>query len=306
MSRKKTHEEYVAEVAAINPNIEVVGVYDGNKTKIIHRCKIDSYEWYTTPIAVLHGSGCPRCANNERYGHEEYIKKIAVINPDIEVVDKYINNCTKILHRCKIDGCEWYVRPNNILRGVGCPVCGKTSSANKLRKTHKQYIEEVDKVDPNIEVIGKYIDDCTKILHRCKFDGYEWMVKPNNILHGKGCPKCNLSKGEKNISAWLDEMHIAYEHQKTFNDCKDRYVLPFDFYLLDYNIVIEYNGLQHYEPVEHFGGKEKFEIQQRHDKIKDNYCKENNIRLFIISYFEDINVKLKELSDLIISKEVAA
>lgn len=306
MSRKKTHEEYVAELAGINPNIEVVGEYVNSKTKIIHRCKIDGYEWRVAPVCILRGQGCPRCAGNERYGHEEYVKRVSIINPNIEVVGTYINNATPILHRCRLDGNEWIVKPNSILQGHGCPICGLISSGNMKRKTHLRYVQEVEKINPNIEVVGRYIDCVTNILHRCKIDGYEWMAKPNNILNGKGCPKCNASNGEETVSIWLDKNRIEYESQKQFKDCKDKKPLPFDFYLIDYNCCIEYQGIQHYKPVEYFGGEESLEYTQRHDKIKADYCKNNGITLITISYLEDINEKLDSLFNQNIIKEVAA
>lgn len=69
--------------------------------------------------------------------------------------------------------------------------------------------------------------------------------------------------------------------------------LPFDFYLPDYNLCIEFNGIQHYRAVEYFGGVKKFKAQQKNDKIKKKYCDDNNISLIIIRYNEIIEHKLK-------------
>lgn len=302
---KKTHEEYIDEVAKINPNIEVIGRYDGMTTKILHKCKIDGYEWYTKPNGILHGQGCPRCSKVERYGHEGYINRVEKLNPNIEVVGKYMESKTKILHRCKIDGYEWNAFPSVILHGGGCPKC-----AGNAKMTHEQYIMQVFKVNPSIEVLERYVNYNTKILHKCKADGYEWYVSPNNILHDVGCPKCNTSKGEKIIEEWIKKRNILYESQKRFSNCKDKKPLPFDFYLPEYNICIEYQGQQHYEPIEYFGGKSKFENQIKKDNIKKEYCQKNNIYLFEIPYFEDINKKLEELYKIIskqneLTKEVA-
>lgn len=429
MPKKLTHEEYVNRVKEINPNIEVLGTYVNNRTKILHRCKIDGYEWMVTPDGILLGRGCPRCAGNERCGHEGYIKKVAAINPNIEVVGTYVNNHTSILHRCKIDNYEWYVAPSSILLGYGCPRCSKHEVYG-----HDEYVKRVAKINPNIEVIGKYTDSQTKILHKCKIDGYEWFATPSKILYGKGCPKCagsmlktheeyieelkiknpsiiaigryinhitkirhkclihnyewettpsdilsgrgcpmcrgekirdklvkshdeyvnelsivnkniivlekyinartkikhkclicglewdacpdsllhdggcpnckNKSIGEKKISIWLDNNNIQYEKQKVFIDCRDKHPLPFDFYLQNYNILIEYNGIQHYEPVEYFGGKEKFESQVKRDNIKKEYCKKNNISLFEIPYYSDLDEELKRLYNFIKIKDI--
>lgn len=369
MPRKLTHEEYVSELAIKNPNIEVVGQYIGNNVKILHRCKVDDYEWMVLPSSLLYGKGCPVCSKKKKRSHEEYIIEVEKINPSIEVVGRFTKTKTKILHRCKIDGHEWYATPANILNGCGCPVCG-----GSMKKTHDEYVIEVVEVNPKIEVIGEYINGQTKILHRCKIDGHEWTARPSAILMGNGCPMCqrrmvrnrlaktteeyikelatinkdvvvlgeyvnaktqithkclicdwewdvvpesllcghgcpqcsksSKSNGEKNVANWLGKNKIAYKKQKTFADCKNECVLRFDFYLPDYNILIEYNGKQHYEPVDYFGGQETFERQVLKDKIKEEYCKKNNIPLFKIPYFKDINEELLRLNDLITERNV--
>ena len=185
MLKKTTHEEYVNRVKEINPNIEVLGEYVNNKTKILHKCKFDNYEWIAAPSNILAGKGCPKCAGVAKKTHKEYVKEVSRINPNVEVLGEYINNRTKILHRCKIDGYEWYVAPSSILLGYGCPRCSKREVYG-----HDEYIKKVVKINPKIEVVGKYIDSQTKILHKCKIDNYEWYARPSKILYGQGCPKC--------------------------------------------------------------------------------------------------------------------
>ena len=297
--KKKTHEEYVKEVAKINPNIEVIESYISNKIKILHRCKIDGYEWLVDPSHVLRGQNCPRCGGRERYQHSGYVERVARINPNIAVVETYINNQTKILHRCKIDGYEWMAAPNHILRNVGCPVCSGTK-----KRTQDEYIKDVANINPYIIVIGKYKSNKTKIMHKCKICEHEWLVRPTDVLDGFGCPKCNISKGEKNIAAWLDAKNILYESQKKFDDCKNVLSLSFDFYLPNYNILIEYNGKQHYEPIEYFGGHKTFENQILRDNIKKEYCKKNNIFLIEIPYYSNLDDELEKLYKMIKTKNI--
>ena len=215
--------------------------------------------------------------------HEEYVKEVFKINSNIEVIGKYINNKTKILHKCKIDGYEWYVIPKSILKGCGCPKCGGT-----LKLTHEEYIEKVAEINPNIKVLDTYVDIKTKILHKCLVDYYEWMVTPDSILHGIGCPKCNTSHGERNIESYLRMRNINYITQHRFADCRNKVPLPFDFYLPEYNVCIEYNGKQHYESVDYFGGEKTFNLIQQRDAIKKQYCKDNDIALVIVRYNENI------------------
>jgi len=114
---------------------------------------------------------------------------------------------------------------------------------------------------------------------------------PANHLKGVGCPKCQNSKGENSIEKHLKENNIQFENQKTFSDCKHILLLPFDFYLPKHNICIEYDGEQHHKSIKHFGGDKKFQRTKYNDKIKTEYCKQNNIQLIRIPYTEFKNIE---------------
>ena len=105
------------------------------------------------------------------------------------------------------------------------------------------------------------------------------------------CPYCIETRGEKIIRRKLESKKISIISQYRFKDCKNKNPLRFDFYLPDYDICIEYHGRQHYEPVEFFGGKKNFNEQRKRDKIKEKYCKENNIPLLVIPYWEFDNIE---------------
>jgi len=297
MSRRKTHEEYIAELSVKNPTVEVVGKYDGALTKITHRCLIHDINWDTTPSRALQGVGCEMC-HGERIAsvkfktNEQYIKEVNNINPHIIVIEKYIDAKTPILHKCNIHNVEWKALPDNVLHGHGCYRCGNEKSANTRSKCHEQYVSELKEINENILVIGDYLNALTPILHKCMKDGYEWDLRPANALLGQGCPKCRDSRGERQIRQWLDNHNILYESQKIFDDCKDIKPLPFDFYLPNYNICVEFDGEQHYKPIEYFGGKKMFELRVKHDNIKNGYCQRNNIELLRIPYYEDVEEKL--------------
>ena len=294
---RKTHEQYQQELVVINPNLEVLGKYINAQTPILHRCKLDGYMWDAIPNNVLHGHGCPVCYGNKKKTTEEYKNELLCINPNIEAIEEYIDAQTPIAHRCKIDGNIWKVSPTTVLCGEGCPECGHKRIGNALRKTQKEYIADVAKVNPNVEVIGQYINAQTPLYHRCKKDGYLWMARPYNILYGYGCPICQESKGEQTIQKWLEAHDIQYIPQQRFDNCRDIKPLPFDFYIPQYNMCIEYNGQQHYEPVD-FSGKgqehaqQQLEKIQHHDAIKNTYCKNHNIELLVIPYFKNIEEEL--------------
>lgn len=81
-----------------------------------------------------------------------------------------------------------------------------------------------------------------------------------------------------------------------FNDCRNIRPLPFDFYLPEHRISIEYDGKHHYKPVPQFGGNDYLEKTKIHDNIKTEYCLVNNIRLLRISYtdFNNIGLRINE------------
>ena len=180
------------------------------------------------------------------------------------------------------------------MQGYGCPKC-----AGNIKRTHAEYTQAVEFLNPDIEIIGQYIDAKTPILHRCKIDGYEWMAFPTNVLRENGCPQCQESSGERKIRQWLICHNFVYVYQNVFDNCKDIKTLPFDFYLPEYNLCIEYDGEQHFLPIDFAGqgekwAKEQLTITQKHDDIKNQYCKDNNIGLIRIPYFKNIEEELEK------------
>lgn len=291
---KKTHIEYAEEVAHINPNIEVIGIYKNAKTAILHRCKLDNYGWLAKPNNILAGKGCPKCSGTMKKSHDEYIKNVLNISPHIEVIGQYVDAKTPIMHKCKNHNITWEVTPSNVLQGGGCPMCGGEKTGDKLRKSHEQYVNELKELNKNVLVLGTYVNANTPILHKCLIDGNEWFAAPTNMLFGYGCPQCNESKGEKDIRKWLESRKIDFEQQKKFADCCDKKPLPFDFYLPTYNVAIEYDGGQHYKPIPFFGGDKSFQTRVKHDRIKDDYCLKNNIGLLRIPYYKNIENELNK------------
>lgn len=120
------------------------------------------------------------------------------------------------------------------------------------------------------------------------------MTELNSILNNNcGCPKCNKSHGEINIEKYLIKENIKFYSQYTFNSLTGvgGRQLSYDFYLPDYNLLIEYQGEQHYRPIDRFGGIQQFEIQEEHDRRKKDYAIENKINLLEISYSNFNNIE---------------
>lgn len=200
---------------------------------------------------------------------------------------------------CKKCHNNFMTRPDNHLQGKGCPSCGLQKIRNKNRKIVKARSKTIES-DILIKHNGRI--NCDKLIYNgskvkslfgCNVNlehGY-WLSTTNDVLRGFGCPICNISKGEIKISETLDSLKISYIRQKTFEGCKDKNHLRFDFYLPDYNLCIEYDGRQHYEPVELFGGEKEFLKVKKRDSIKNNFCHENNIKLIRIPHTEKENIE---------------
>ena len=112
---------------------------------------------------------------------------------------------------------------------------------------------------------------------------------------------CLISSGEKYIEETLNKLEIKYEKQKFYKGLigVGGGLLRFDFYLPDYNLLIEYQGKQHYTQYYRFGGEEEYNKRIEHDRRKREYCKENNIDLLEIPYWkynqiEEIFNKIKQ------------
>ena len=159
------------------------------------------------------------------------------------------------------------------------------------RKTNEQFIKESNIVHDNKYNYKnvEYKTNQTKVVINCPIHG-DFNQIPLSHLQGSGCPNCNESKGEKEISKFLDKYDILYYRQHKFNDCKNIFSLPFDFYIPSVRICIEFDGKQHYEPMSFFGGVESFDKIKINDKIKNDYCEENYINLIRIKYDQIDNI----------------
>jgi very-short-patch-repair endonuclease len=137
--------------------------------------------------------------------------------------------------------------------------------------------------------LSKYNGNTNYVNIICKKHGLFKQIAQYHLA-GCGCQKCSRSIGETKIENFLIENNILYESQFKFKDCRNKLPLPFDFYLKELNICIEYDGIQHFESLEYCGGQKEFEKRKINDNIKTNYCKNNNIKLIRIAYIEENNI----------------
>lgn len=221
-SRKKTNEEYIEALYAVNPQIKVVGKYTDNSTKLDFQCMVCGTMWKTMPGNVLSGTGCPKCgtlrsSNAIRKPHEQFISEIKDLSPNITILGKYEGNKTKILCECCVCGNRWEMRPQNLLKGQGCPKCGKLRAANKKRKTHEQFVAQLECKNPALFVRGKYINSSTKVEIECKKCGHLWDASPMSVLNGHGCPQC-AGTIKKNNTQFVNDLKLLFPNIESLEE----------------------------------------------------------------------------------------
>lgn len=181
--------------------------------------------------------------------------------------------------------------------GKGCQYC-----AGVAKLTQEEFEEKVAKNDKNIQVISKYTNNKNPVDCVCKECGYTWTTQAFNLMYGGKCPNCSGSKGEMRIRDILDNKGLKYKREFMFNDlCGDcDRPLRFDFAVfntdMSINSLIEFDGIQHYEPINFWGNQYtytqiRFETLQRYDIRKNEYCKMHNIKLIRIPYWDFDNVE---------------
>lgn len=235
---------------------------------------------------IYNKQGCPKCVPNY-IDTDIFIERSNITHNNIYDYSKvkYKNQKHKVIIICKEHG-EFSQSPDKHLLSQGCPGCFK-----KTRKSVNQFIKESNSIHNNEYDYSKsnYINRQTKVVIICKEHG-EFLQSPSKHLYGQGCPLCSMSRGEKYIINYLDNNDISYIKEYKFDNCLSDNDIPlrFDFYLPDFKLLIEYDGQQHFKPLEYFGGDCGFKRIKRNDNIKDNYCLDNKLKLLRIPY-EKIN-----------------
>lgn len=305
MVKPKTIEKYIEE-ARLKYGDKYdysKSIYINNITPMIIVCPIHG-EFYSTPINHLRiRVGCPKCAlisriNKRRKTQSQFIKECTDLYGDKYDYSKTIFTETKnkVIVTCKIHG-DFESFASGLLLGHGCQKCHFDS----MKLTIGSFIERSNTIHNNKYCYDKVIMDgvMKEVIITCKSHG-DFKQTPSRHLRGCGCPKCSSSKGENKVEQYLITRGITYETQKRFNGCRLMRPLPFDFYLPDFNIYIEYDGYQHYN---HFDwhtdkcperAKQNYENRVLKDNIKTSYCIDNNIKLIRIKYthFKSIDKRL--------------
>lgn len=211
--------------------------------------------------------------------------------------DKYVNCKTKMRFICDLHpekGVQENCVNNIVNSHHACLYCGCKELWDRKRTTIEQMEAECERV--GVEFVQRTSKDNECWVNYICPNHRSAGIQSTSWTHFKeyrnGCPLCNkISNGEDEIYSYLSERGINFIKEHRFDGCKYKRKLPFDFYLPQYKMVIEYNGQQHYEPVKIFGGEENYKQTVIRDEIKKKYCEENNIKMITIPYWDFNNIE---------------
>ena len=264
-------------------------VKDKKRSKIIVKCekghitskRLDCFK-------AGKGVNCLECLNESKRLDIDKVKNdlISFGYTPIDLSNYKNSRNSKIKVKCK----EGHIIESSYdnLKVRGCKKCRDLNLMTKEEEI-EAYLKEIG---IELKEIIEYKGFSSVIKIVCE-NGHTYETKYSLIKQGIfRCPECATKyKGEEAISIFLEKNNIPYSRQYKFEDCKIKRCLKFDFYLPTYNMCIEYDGIQHFEPTEHFGGEESFLKTQKRDQTKNNYCKENNITLIRIPYWDFKNIE---------------
>jgi hypothetical protein len=252
------------------------------------------------PLNHIRGSGCIKCGDERRSlayssNTQEFIKKDKLIHGDLDGYDRlnYVNNRVKVEIFCKKCKEYYWQNPANRINPIlkaRCRRCRPEKMSKMFRDSTEDFIKKAIGIHGSTYQYDKveYKNNHTKILITCPKHG-KFQQVPSSHLCGVGCPICKTSRGEVAVRVYLENRSIEFISQKTFDGCRYKRPLKFDFYLPEYNMAIEYDGEQHFRPVEVFGGQSEFEFNQLKDKIKNEFCRTSGIPLLRVKYDDDVD-----------------
>ncbi len=263
--------------------------YVNMKSEVIIKCNNCNSEYFfktgeqvLTPAKAKNKKWgiCNKCTDTREW-EEQKIKFIDWLNNN---EDWELNDNLDIIHDSQ----------SHII--CKCKKCGRNQKNKKVydyyngkkcwcqTKSTKKPLDILEKElkESGYTLLEEYINTDKPTLVKREKCGHIFKSRVQSFLNDKYfCPLCHASKGEQKIADVLDNLGISY--CKEFHlYLEDNILLKIDFVIPDKNIYIEFNGKQHYEPIEYFGGKDAFESQQKRDKKLSKYCENNNIKLMWI------------------------
>jgi hypothetical protein len=254
--------------------------YTNNRTKVSICCSLHG-TFLQEPRCHLEGKGCPDCAPNKKNSLDKFVS-VSRKNHEIQYdysKSVYINTRSKVKIICPEHG-EFIQQAGIHMRGSDCPKCAAKQKSMGIA----EFLRRARLVHGDIYDYGmtKFSSVHKKINISCKIHG-EFIQTAWDHLHGTGCPKCNSSSLEKIVRSYLVVNNLNFIEQMTWDWLSNKKSQRLDFYLPDFQAAIECQGIQHFEPIEFFGGRSGYLDRVERDDNKRRLCDEHNIRLYYFS-----------------------
>jgi len=282
---KKDLSTFIAEAKALHGDkFDYSQVeYNGNNIKVSIICPFHG-KFRQTPHAHLSGKGCPKC-NGFFRTTEEFVALAKEIHGNKYDYSKvmYCQSNREVCIVCPTHGDFWQT-PHSHLSGAGCPSCfGSQKLTNEEFVRRARLVHGTKYGYDNIE----YKSAFDRVCITCPKHGDFWQGARAH-LRGAGCPSCNNSILEDKTREALSKNNIHFVEQKTFAWLRYKKSMRLDYYLPDYDIAIECQGIQHFEPVETFGGQDEFRDTQLRDIMKREKCQAHGIKII---YYSNLKIR---------------
>lgn len=300
----KTKEEFIADARKTHGdkyNYDKV-VYVNAHCDVTITCSKHG-DFPQTPNNHINGHRCPGCRSEgqsakQTYTQDEVITKFKACHGEKYTYDKvvYVYYQTDVIITCNNHG-DFPQTPHNHWNGHGCPGC----KADEARSTTEEFVEKAKLKHGEKYSYDKviYVDSRDEVVITCPKHG-DFSQTPDGHLTGRGCHKCNRSVGEEKISGELKERKIPSEEQKKFPECKHRSFLKFDNYAFSFNLLLEFDGRQHFEDCPYFNKTYSLEEIQEKDRIKNRFALDTKKNLVRISHSQ-LN-KIPRILDRVLRK----
>jgi Zn finger protein HypA/HybF involved in hydrogenase expression len=278
-------------------------VYINFTTPVYIFCKRCKKFFNQSPRKHLDGRGCKKCNNilrierlHNRDDREKFIEKAVMEHDNIYCYEKvdYVNSLTKVEIYCKKCDKTFFQSPSNHISGKGCVHCRNKMLGNRSKYTFDTFLSKLSNHQicnytyDEIEFEKRFSNKYNKMKIYCNKCKKEFHASIATHIKGHGCPICNRNGGKNEIKLYNEilnrfDLHIIKQYRPNFLKRQS-----IDLFIPSLELCIEYQGIQHFKPIEYFGGTSSFDDTIERDFRKNNLCKENGLNLLYFTYDKNI------------------
>lgn len=270
---KKSDAEFRAQLKSVNSQIEILEPYTSAVRKLRVKCLECGNIWQAKPNTLLMGHGCPHCSHGSSLkSNEQFELEFKEKHPSLKLLTQYAGANKPVEVECTVCGYRWSKAAVGFVatKSAGCPLCSRKKLSERMAWSEDEFKAKLKVINPNITLVGSYVNTSTKALFECELCGEQWNTKPNNVLNGHGCPKCNETGTSYMEQYILVAFKQAFPQYQVLSRCRTVIDAELDIYIPELKFAIEPGGW--------FWHKNEL----KKDKKKRALCRERNIRLITI------------------------